>query len=210
MKERDDMVRSQIAERAIRDPRVLEAMRSVPRHRFVSEEFVDESYGDYPLPIGYGQTISQPYIVAYMAEVLSLRPDSRVLEIGTGSGYQAAVLALLAAEVFSIEIIPELAAESSTRLMQLGFGNVRVRNGDGYFGWPEEAPFDGIIVAAAASEIPPPLIEQLAEGGRLISPVGRGVQSLILMSKGGGMERKRLIPVRFVPLTRSNPLRPRE
>jgi len=204
------MVRSQIAERAIRDPRVLEAMRSVPRHRFVSEEFVDESYGDYPLPIGYGQTISQPYIVAYMAEVLSLRPDSRVLEIGTGSGYQAAVLALLAAEVFSIEIIPELAAESSTRLMQLGFGNVRVRNGDGYFGWPEEAPFDGIIVAAAASEIPPPLIEQLAEGGRLISPVGRGVQSLILMSKGGGMERKRLIPVRFVPLTRSNPLRPRE
>jgi len=204
------MVRSQIAERALRDPRVLEAMRSVPRHRFVSEEFVDESYGDYPLPIGYGQTISQPYIVAYMAEVLSLRPDSRVLEIGTGSGYQAAVLALLAAEVFSIEIIPELAAESSTRLLQLGFGNVRVRNGDGYFGWPEEAPFDGIIVAAAASDIPPPLIEQLAEGGRLISPVGRGVQSLILMSKGGGMERKRLIPVRFVPLTRSNPLRPRE
>jgi len=204
------MVRSQIAGRAIRDPRVLEAMRSVPRHRFVSEEFVDESYGDYPLPIGYGQTISQPYIVAYMAEVLSLRPDSRVLEIGTGSGYQAAVLALLAAEVFSIEIIPELAAESSTRLMQLGFGNVRVRNGDGYIRGPEEAPFDGIIVAAAASEIPPPLIEQLAEGGRLISPVGRGVQSLILMSKGGGMERKRLIPVRFVPLTRSNPLRPRE
>ncbi len=199
------MVRSQIAGRAIRDPRVLEAMRSVPRHRFVSEEFIAESYGDYPLPIGYGQTISQPYIVAYMAEVLSLRPDSRVLEIGTGSGYQAAVLARLAAEVFSIEIIPELAAESSTRLMQLGFGNVRVRNGDGYFGWPEEAPFDGIIVAAAASEIPPPLIEQLAEGGRLISPVGKGVQSLILISKGGGMERKRLIPVRFVPLTRSKP-----
>jgi len=204
MNDRDMMVRMQIEGRGISDTRVLDAMRRVPRHRFVPSDYVAEAYEDYPLPIGYGQTISQPYIVAYMTEMLSLKPEHRILEIGTGSGYQTAVLAELSGEVYSIEIIPELAIESSTRLMQLGYTNVRIREGDGSSGWLEAAPFDRIIVTAAAKDIPALLIEQLACGGRLIMPVGRAGlgQTLILLDKDerGSIGRKALIPVRFVPL----------
>ena len=196
------MVERQIAGRGVEAPAVLHALRKVPRHLFVPSEHAAAAYDDHPLPIGYDQTISQPYIVAFMTELLDLNPESKVLEIGTGSGYQAAVLAEVAGAVFSIEIVEPLAERSSELLSRLGYTNVTVRAGDGYQGWAEEAPFDAIILTAAPPSIPPPLLEQLGENGRLIAPVGRVDQELILITKGpGGLERRDLIPVRFVPMT---------
>jgi protein-L-isoaspartate(D-aspartate) O-methyltransferase len=200
--ERNAMVHDQMELRGIRDARVLGAFRAVPRHRFVPPEVVEHAYGDHPLPIGYEQTISQPYIVAYMTEALGLRGTERVLEIGTGSGYQAAILAKLAREVFTIEIVPELGQRARGTLESLGFSNVRVRIGDGYRGWPEEAPFDAIVLTAAPEVVPQPLFDQLAVGGRLVAPVGRGEQELVLFEKTPrGIERRELLPVRFVPMT---------
>ncbi len=200
-KERRDMVRVQIQGRDVKDPRVLDAMKSVPRHLFVPERYAKEAYADTPLPIGHGQTISQPYIVAYMTEALSLKGDERVLEIGTGSGYQAAVLSLLVKEVYTIEILKPLADEGSKRLTELGYGNVHVKCGDGYLGWPGEAPFDAIMVTAAPPEIPKALVEQLRVGGKMVLPVGGGVQDLIRVTKtADGVKREKLLPVRFVPM----------
>lgn len=204
-KERDRMVARTIEARGVRDPAVLAAMRSVPRGRFVPDNLQRSAHDDAPLPIGHGQTISQPYIVAYMTELVAPGPGDKVLEIGSGSGYQAAVLAQMAGRVFTIEIVPELAARSARVLADLGYANVTVREGDGYFGWPEEAPFDAIVVTAASERIPPPLIEQLRDGGRMIIPVGppMGTQYLVLVTKSDGAVRtKTLIPVRFVPFTR--------
>ena len=196
------MVETQIAARGVSDPRVLEAMRKVERHRFVPEAHRGEAHGDYPLPIGHGQTISQPYIVALMTELARIRPGDRVLEIGTGSGYQAAILATLAREVYSIEIVGPLARESAERLARLGYRNVTVRAGDGYRGWPEKAPFDAIVVTAAPPRIPEPLLEQLAVGGRLVAPVGEHEQDLVLVEKTEqGLRQRRVAPVRFVPMT---------
>jgi protein-L-isoaspartate(D-aspartate) O-methyltransferase len=181
------MVRTQIAgplwngSEAVRDPRVLDSMRKTQRHRFVPAELVANAYEDRPLPIGYGQTISQPYIVAKMTELLEPKADHRVLEIGTGSGYQAAVLSPLVAHVYSIEIIEPLGAAARRRLDTLGYKNVEVRVGDGYFGWPEKGPFDSIVVTAAANHIPPPLVEQLKPGGRMVIPVGNPFQTQTLM-----------------------------
>ncbi len=201
---RDRMVDEQLAgpQRDIRDPAVLQAMRRVPRHRFVPPEVLPAAYADCPLPIGYGQTISQPYVVAFMTEHLELRPGQRVLEVGTGSGYQAAVLAELGTEVFSIEIVPPLADRARETLAGLGYDKVRVRTGDGYVGWPEAAPFDAIIVTCAPERIPPPLVAQLREGGRMIIPVGSpGDQSLVLLRKRGGrVSEQAVLPVRFVPM----------
>ncbi|MBN1826566.1 MAG: protein-L-isoaspartate(D-aspartate) O-methyltransferase [Candidatus Eisenbacteria bacterium] len=199
---REAMVRTQIEARGVRDPRVLAAMRAVPRHLFVPEDLHSRAYEDHPLPIGYDQTISQPYIVALMTELLDLEPGEKALEIGTGSGYQAAVLAELTDTVFTIEIVPELAERARADLAAAGVRGVNVRAGDGYRGWPEEAPFDGIIVTAAPEEVPAPLIEQLAEGGRLVIPVGDTYQDLILLRKEKGeIIRRVVIPVRFVPMT---------
>ena len=201
-KAREQMVEKQIKARGVRDRRVLEAMRKVPRHRFVKKEYWPEAYADEPLPIGYGQTISQPYIVAYMTEQLQLKGDEKVLEIGTGSGYQAAILAELAKDVYTIEIIPELAHHADSVLQSLGYQNVHVRVGDGYLGWPEAAPFDAIIVTAAPEQIPSPLLEQLKVGGRMIIPLGDFYQDLVLVVKTEkGIRKERKIPVRFVPMT---------
>ena len=204
-KARREMVEQQIAGREVRDSATLRAMLSVPRHQFVPANLRTSAYVDFPLPIGYGQTISQPYIVAFMTAQLGLTPRSRVLEVGTGSGYQAAVLAEIAAEVYTIEIVAPLAVEAATRLQRLGYGRVRVRTGDGYNGWAEAAPFDAIIVTAAAGFVPPPLVEQLKPGGRMIIPVGEvgAVQELMLVEKAadGRTTTRTLIPVRFVPLT---------
>lgn len=203
---RNEMVQTQILDRGISNSKVLRAMRKVPRHLFVPAEYQNDAYGDYPLPIGYGQTISQPYIVAYMTEAAQPDKKKKVLEIGTGSGYQAAVLAEIADTVYTIEIVNELAAESSARLKKLGYNNIEVKAGDGYYGWTEHSPFDIIIVTAAAEEIPQPLIDQLAENGRMVIPVGKSfdLQDLILLvKKNGKLEKKRLAPVRFVPFRRS-------
>ncbi len=200
---RQRMVRTQIQAMGVRDETVLAAMLKVPRHLFVPEAYRPLAYADSPLPIGQGQTISQPYIVAYMTEALGLSPEDRVLEVGTGSGYQAAVLAEIVREVYSIEIIPELGKRAAERLESLGYRNVNVRIGDGYLGWPERAPFDAIIVTAAADKIPEPLVAQLKDGGKLCIPVGPtgSVQSLIRLTKRGQqVERENLLPVRFVPL----------
>jgi len=201
------MVEQQIAARGVRDTATLRAMRTVPRHLFVPDDVRSAAYEDYPLPIGLGQTISQPYIVAYMTEQLRLRRGDRVLEVGTGSGYQAAVLAEIVAEVYTIEIVPPLAQEAAVRLGRLGYSRVRTRTGDGYNGWPEAAPFDAIIVTAAAGFVPPPLVEQLRPGGRMIIPVGEtsAVQELMVVEKAvnGRTATRTLIPVRFVPLTRN-------
>ena len=205
--ERIHMVRTQMVQRspAIRDSEVLEAMRQVPRHLFVPWALKRLAYEDHPLPIGHGQTISQPYIVALMTEALQLKKHSKVLEIGTGSGYQAAVLSELTPQVFTMEIITPLASEARERLQKLGYHTVEVRAGDGYFGWPEEAPFDGIIVTCAAGHIPPPLIAQLRQGGRMVIPVGGvyQVQRLMVVTKDqdGKVRTQELLPVRFVPMT---------
>ena len=202
-KSRYRMVEDQIQARGVSDQRVLAAMRDVPRHKFVPETQVRYAYDDTPLPIGYGQTISQPYIVAYMTEMLELKENERVLEIGTGSGYQAAVLSELVKEVYSIEIIEPLCAKADSVLSALVYANVHVRCGDGYAGWPEKAPFDAVIITAAPVEIPQPLLDQLGPGGRLIAPVGKFFQQLVLLTKSekGKYDRKELIPVRFVPMT---------
>jgi len=199
------MVKTQIQDRGITNIAVLDAMRKVPRHLFIPKEYQDQAYNDYPLPIGYGQTISQPFIVAYMTEALKPGTKMKALEIGTGSGYQAAVLAEMVDKVFTIEIVPELAVESAERLKKMGYDNITCKFGDGYQGWKEHAPFDLIIVTAAADQIPPPLIEQLAENGRLIIPVGApaAVQELILITKKNSKTiEKRLTYVRFVPFRR--------
>lgn len=199
---RERMVREQLQARDVKDARVLAAMRKVPRHKFVLPELADSAYEDGALPLLLGQTISQPYIVGYMTQALSLKGGEKVLEIGTGSGYQAAVLAEIAAEVYSIEILPELAERAQRILQELGYRNVRIRAGDGYQGWPEAAPFDGVIVTAAPDHVPQPLIDQLKPGGRMIIPVGRYEQELILIEKGEkGVTRRSTIPVRFVPMT---------
>ena len=202
-KARQKMIKTQLADRGIRDPRVLDAMRAVPRHELVPEGVKAQAYEDGPLPIGHGQTISQPYIVAFMSEQLAAQPNHRVLEIGTGSGYQAAVLARLVAEVYSIEIIEPLATRARADLARLGYKNVHVRTGDGYQGWPEKAPFDAIIVTCAPDHVPEPLINQLKEGGRMIIPVGEfGDQSLYMLEKRGGkIEKRSVLQVRFVPMT---------
>jgi protein-L-isoaspartate(D-aspartate) O-methyltransferase len=200
---RTRMVETQIAARGVREARVLAAMREVPRHLFVDPARRAEAYEDHPLPIAGNQTISQPYIVALMTELLELAPTARVLEIGTGSGYQSAVLGRCAREVYSIEILPELAQSAAAKLKELRYDNVTVRAGDGYRGWPEHAPFDGIIVTAAPERIPEPLLEQLATGGRMVIPVGGFFQELKVFHKGadGKITEKDIIPVRFVPMT---------
>jgi len=201
---RERMVDRQIEARGIRDRAVLDAMKEVPRHLFVPEKVRTESYDDHPLPIGLGQTISQPYIVAFMTELLKLKPDHRIFELGTGSGYQAAVASRIVKDVFTMEIYGELAGSAAQRLAELGYDNVHVKGGDGYYGWEEKAPFDAIIVTAAADHIPPPLVKQLRPGGRLIIPLGGpfSVQQLVLISKGtdGSTKEQSIIPVRFVPL----------
>lgn len=202
---RERMVSRQIEARGVSDSNVLNAMLIVPRHLFVPEKDRSESYDDTPLPIGAGQTISQPYIVAFMTEALKIKPSDKILEIGTGSGYQAAVLCELAGEVFSIEIIPELADRAKETLESLGYRNFRIKTGDGWKGWPEKAPFDAIIVTAAPTEVPPALIEQLSEGGRIIVPVGsqHSAQNLILGTKTNGrLETESILPVRFVPMVK--------
>lgn len=199
---RATMVRRDIEGRGVKDARVLSVMREVPRHLFVPPAVQAEAYADHPLPIGHGQTISQPYIVGLMTELLEVRPGDRVLEIGTGSGYQAAVLARLAREVFSIEIVEPLAASAKETLARLGFANVTVIAGDGYRGLPPQAPFDRIIVTAAPDQVPKPLIEQLALGGRMVIPLGDVQQSLWVFEKTKrGVSRKKVIDVRFVPMT---------
>jgi protein-L-isoaspartate(D-aspartate) O-methyltransferase len=199
---RERMVREQIEGRGIKDPLTLAAMRKVPRHLFVPAASAGQAYGDFPLPIGQGQTISQPYIVAFMTEALGLRGGESVLEIGTGSGYQSAVLSHIAGQVHTIEIVPELAEEARARLELLGHRNVAVRAGDGYAGWPEAAPFAAIMVTAAAPRVPEPLKQQLADGGRLVLPVGDEYQELIVVTRrGASFDERRVLPVRFVPMT---------
>jgi protein-L-isoaspartate(D-aspartate) O-methyltransferase len=201
-RQRKAMVEEQLRARDIRDPRVLGAMLAVPRHVFVPEPQRGEAYGDFPLPIGYSQTISQPYIVAFMTQALDPQPEHRVLEIGTGSGYQAAVLARLVKAVYTIEIVEPLAERASATLRDLGYTNVNVRAGNGYMGWPEAAPFDRVIVTAAPDEIPQTLIEQLKVGGRIAIPVGTVAQELrILRRTATGTETLDTLPVRFVPMT---------
>jgi protein-L-isoaspartate(D-aspartate) O-methyltransferase len=213
-KQREEMVRTQIAtlrrtgSEAVRNSRVLDSMRKTPRHRFVPAELAPYAYDDRPVPIGYGQTISQPYMVAKMTELLEPKEKDHVLEIGTGSGYQAAVLSPLVTQVYTIEIIEPLGTAARQRLAALRYKNVEVRVGDGYFGWPEKAPFDSIIVTAAANHVPPPLIEQLKPGGRMVIPVGNPFQTqmLMLITKGSkgprDLQVRNLMPVAFVPLIR--------
>jgi len=199
---RAEMVLTQIEARGVQQPCVLDAMRRVPRERFVPAPLENDAYRDGPLSIGRGQTISQPYIVALMTALIDPKPDMRVLEIGTGSGYQAAILAECVADVFTIEIIPELGRQAAERLAGLSYTNIHPRVGDGYDGWPDEAPFDGIVVTAAPSQIPEPLLDQLAIGGRLVIPVGRGSQDLVVVTRTEqGLEQRVETPVRFVPMT---------
>ena len=201
------MVEEQLAapERNIQNRRVLDAMATVPRHQFVPKALKNLAYRDEPLPIGEGQTISQPFIVAFMTEQLDPKPTDRVLEIGTGSGYQAAVLSQLAAEVYTIEIIEPLAKRAEANLKRLGYNNVKVLAGDGYQGWPDHAPFDAIIVTCAPDHIPQPLVEQLRDGGRMIIPVGppENQQLYLLQKHGTKVEQQAVLPVRFVPMTRA-------
>jgi protein-L-isoaspartate(D-aspartate) O-methyltransferase len=199
---REKMVEIQIKARGVKDPRVLAALLKVERHRFVPEGYVNSAYSDQPLPIGEGQTISQPYIVALMTELLELKGDEKVLEVGTGSGYQAAILAELAMQVYTVEIVESLASSAKNRLLELGYQNVKVKSGDGYLGWPEAAPFDAVIVTAAPDHIPKPLLDQLKEGGRMVVPVGTHTQELEkIVKRSGKMEKIDIIPVLFVPMT---------
>ena len=201
-----NLVDETILARGVEDPAVLAAMRRVPRHLFIPEDAREHAYQDRPVPIGHGQTISQPYIVALMTEVVKPQADFRVLEIGAGSGYQAAVLAEIVDHVYTLEIVPALADWAGARLEEAGYTNVTVRAADGYHGWEEHAPFDAIVVTAAAPHIPPPLLEQLREGGRMIIPVGsrfRTQQLVLVEKKDGAYETRNILPVRFVPFTRS-------
>jgi len=199
---RERMVRQQIETRGVKDPAVLAAMRLVPRHRFVPDDYREASYQDSPLPIGESQTISQPYIVALMSELLEVSPGDKVLEIGTGSGYQAAVLAAMGLEVYTVEIRQGLCERAEVILAEIGYDNAHVRCGDGYGGWPEEAPFAGIIVTAAPERIPDPLLEQLAVGARMVIPLGDFYQQLMVIRRtDDGVEERSVIPVRFVPMT---------
>lgn len=201
LKARREMVENQIRRRGITDEKVLQAMLKVPRHLFVLESWRELAYSDEPLPIGEGQTISQPYIVAYMTAALNLQSDEKVLEIGTGSGYQTAILAEIVAEVYTVELIPELSRRAQAVLQELGYTKIHFRIGDGTLGWPEYAPYDAILVAAAPASVPVPLVEQLKVGGRMIIPVGVDFQELVLVTrKKKGWDEKRLIGVRFVPL----------
>ena len=209
---RETMVETQISEppdyrHPVRDKRVLRAMLAVPRHLFVRPEDASRAYNDYPIPIGHGQTISQPYIVAFMTELLQVKPEHRVLEVGTGSGYQAAILSHLVDEVYSVEIVGALGEQAAVRLRDLGYANVHVKVGDGYYGWAAHAPFDRIIVTCAATLVPPPLIRQLGPGGKMCIPVGGryAVQYLTMVEKSEEetVSMKKVLPVRFVPLTRS-------
>lgn len=211
VQERLEMVKFQLMGRDITDKDVLAVMERVPRHEFVPEQYRRQAYADHPLPIGYGQTISQPYIVALMTQLLQLKPEHRVLEIGTGSGYQAAILAELCSEVYTIEIIEELAKSAAERLRRLGYKNVQVKHGDGYYGWEEHAPYDAIIVTAAPDHVPPPLVAQLKDGGRMVIPVGPpgGYQTLWLIEKKGDKTISHNITgVIFVPLTGGHEQRP--
>ena len=204
---RENMVKDQIENRGIKNQLTLDAMRKVQRHKFVPSNMIDRAYDDGPLPIGYGQTISQPYIIAYMTAVIDPKPGQKVLEIGTGSGYQAAVLAEIVDSVFTIEIITELSNSSQKKLKELGYKNVFCKNADGYYGWEKYAPFDAIVVTAAAEHIPPPLIKQLKDGGKMIIPVGSPFlnQTLILVERNGEeITTTSLLPVRFVPFTRGD------
>ncbi len=202
---REHMVRSQIEARGVKDPQVLEAMRDIPRHEFVPLPYLDRAYEDHPLPIGYGQTISQPYMVAVMTELLHVEEGDKVLEVGTGSGYQAAILAEITDQVYSVEIIPELAESAAARLKRLGYEQVKVANLDGYYGWEEHAPYDGIIVTCAPDHMPSPLLEQLKDGGRLVIPVGPpgAYQTLWLVEREGDefLYKNVMEWIRFVPLT---------
>jgi protein-L-isoaspartate(D-aspartate) O-methyltransferase len=201
--QRSAMVDQQIAARGIADPATLEAMRTVPRHDFLPMRLRHEAYMDYPLPIGHGQTISQPFIVAFMTEAIRPQPGEKILEIGAGSGYQAAILAQMGADVYTIEIVEPLAKMARLTLERLGYKNARVKYGDGFHGWPEHAPFDAIVVTCAPDKIPPALVEQLRDGGRMIIPVGGGMeQELVLLRKHGDkIEKQSVLPVRFVPMT---------
>lgn len=204
---RENMIKEQLLARDINDPVTLNAMRNVPRHEFVPTKMQPYAYTDNPLSIGMGQTISQPYIVAYMTQILKLKNHHRVLEVGTGSGYQAAILGQIVDSVYSIEIVEALAITAKNRLSALGYDNIHVKSGDGYLGWPEKGPFDAIIVTAGAEEIPEPLLKQLKEGGRMIIPVGphNGVRELLLITnKSGKIKTKAVMAVRFVPLTRKD------
>jgi protein-L-isoaspartate(D-aspartate) O-methyltransferase len=204
---RSEMVKTQIVKRGIRNPLIIKAMEKVPRHLFVPPEYTDRAYEDNPLPIGYGQTISQPFIVAYMTEIAKPAKWNKVLEIGTGSGYQAAVLAEIVDTVYTIEILPELAKQATSRLAKMGYKNIITRQGDGYNGWKEHAPFDIIIVTAADDHIPQPLIDQLAENGRLVMPIGSpsSAQQLVLATKKNGkIDKRKLTMVKFVPLLRGD------
>ena len=203
--QRRQMVEYQIRDRGIEDERVLAAMLQVPRHQFVDSSWMDLAYSDHPLPIGHNQTISQPYIVAYMTEAAEIATDAKVLEIGTGCGYQAAVLGEIAQEVYSIEIIPQLATRARRTLSQLGYENIEVKTGDGYQGWIEHAPYDAIIVTAAPERIPEALIDQLAINGKMVIPVGKWHQEIFVLTKTqNGTVKERTIPVRFVPMRRKS------
>ena len=203
------MVDEQLRARGIRDPAVLDAMGRVPRHRFVPAPLQSLAYEDHPLPIGFEQTISQPYIVAYMTEAAGIEAGDKVLEIGTGSGYQAAILGEIARDVYTVEIVPELAERARAQLRESGYANVHVRTGDGYAGWEEHAPFDAIVVTAAPDHVPPALVEQLAVGARMVIPVGRGEQQMRVITKTEkGIVDQRTLPVRFVPLVRPDSSRP--
>ncbi|HET6721850.1 MAG TPA: protein-L-isoaspartate(D-aspartate) O-methyltransferase [Chitinophagaceae bacterium] len=205
-KEREAMVKTQIQARGVKDSATLAAMRKVQRHKFIAANQLSAAYSDGPLPIGYGQTISQPYIVAYMTEIIKPKPNYTVLEVGTGSGYQAAVLGEIVRKVYTVEIIDKLGKEASTRLKDLGYKNIEVKIADGYHGWKEHAPFDAIVVTAAAEYIPTPLKEQLKNGGRMIIPVGSPymTQQLMLIEKTGNKYRTTsMMPVRFVPFKRT-------
>jgi len=201
--QRETMVETQIAARGITDPATLEAMRTVPRHEFLPMRLRDEAYMDYPLPIGHGQTISQPFIVAFMTEAIRPQPGEKILEIGAGSGYQAAILAQMGADVYTVEIVEPLAEMARQTLERLGYKNAHVLHGDGYRGWPEHAPFDAIIVTCAPDKIPPDLVAQLKDGGRMIVPVGGGMEQelVLLRKKGDKVEKQSVLPVRFVPMT---------